>query len=65
MTQSSGDTGSGDTGVQLGAHVTGNPIPTGGSIGGNVTVGHTIVIVLGALALLWLFGMGPLRSVRM
>lgn len=60
--QSSGDSGSGEYGVNLDAHATGNPTPT---IGGRVTVGHTWLIVAGALLLLWLFGGTILRAVRM
>ena len=61
--QSSGDTGSGDLGVNLGAHMTGNPIRQSDS--GNVTVGHTLVIIVGALLLLWLLGGVLFKSIRM
>lgn len=59
----SGDTGSGDTGVDLSGHVTGNPIRAG--VGGSVTVGHTWFIIVGALILLWLFGGVLFRHIRM
>lgn len=59
---SSGDTGSGETGINLAAHATGNPIAKGG---GMVTSGHTWLIVVAALALLWLFGKGLFKGVRM
>jgi hypothetical protein len=62
--QSSGDTGSGDTGVNLDAHVTGNPIRSGKGAAG-ATVGHTWIIIVAALALLWLLGGGVFRSIRM
>ncbi len=60
---SSGDTGSGDVGLDLQSHITGNPLGHG-SVRANVTVGHTVFIVAGGLvglwALAWLF-----RHVRM
>lgn len=60
---SSGDTGSGETGINLGAHATGDPIPQG--MRGMVTSGHTWLIIVAALALLWAFGKGVFRGVRM
>lgn len=51
--------------INLDAHVTGNPIANGVGAGANVTVGHTALLVLGALALLWLFGAGVFKSIRM
>lgn len=60
----SADTGSGDTGVNLNAHATGNPFPQG-SVSGSITVGHTWVIIVGALALLWFLGGFTFKSVRM
>lgn len=63
MSMSSGDTGSGHTGVNLGAHATGTP--WNGTAGATVTVGHTAVLVGGALALLWLFGGVVFKSIRM
>lgn len=62
--QSSADTGSGDVGVNLHAHVTGNPI-AGASGGASATIGHTWLILAVALGLLWLFGGGVFRSIRM
>lgn len=62
MYASSGDTGSGETGINLDAHVTGNPIARGGAM---VSAGHTWIIIAGALLLLWLFGKGVFKSVRM
>lgn len=56
----------GGTGVHLDAHATGNPIPSiGGSASANVTVGHTWLIVVFALVLLWLFGGAIFRKIRM
>jgi hypothetical protein len=60
--QSSGDTGSGDLGVNLGAHMTGNPIRHGQAA---PTVLHTWLIVVGALLLLWLLGGYVFKSIRM
>lgn len=56
---------SADTGnpLDLSNHATGNPIPSGAS--GEITVGHTVVIIFGALGLLWLLGAFTFRSVRM
>lgn len=56
----------GSSGVELGAHGSGNPFP-GGNAGfeANVTVGHTWLIVALALVLLWLFGAGFFRKIRM
>jgi hypothetical protein len=48
--------------INLDAHVTGDPI---GRAGANVTVGHTALLILGALALLWLFGGALFKSIRM
>jgi hypothetical protein len=63
MYQSSADTGSGDVGVNLGAHTTGNPISAG--VTGKVTVGHTWLIIVVALILLWVLGGGVFRKIRM
>lgn len=57
-------TGSRETGVNLNAHVTGDPIRHV-TAGGTVTVGHTVLIVVAILLLLWVLGIGPLKSVRM
>lgn len=56
----------GSSGVELGAHASGNPFP-GGNAGfeANITVGHTYVIILAALAILWLMGGGVFRKIRM
>lgn len=59
--QGSGDTGSGDIGVNLDPHVTGNPIA---NTSGNVTVGHTWVIIVGAVVLLWALAYA-FRNIRM
>ena len=59
MSMTSGDTGSGQTGVTL----TG-ALP-GAGFGANVTVGHTIVLILGAVFLLWLLGAVIFKSIRM
>lgn len=61
---SSGDTGSGETGINLGAHVSGNGTPQGTATA-NVTVGHTWLIIIGALGLLWIMGGGIFKSIRM
>jgi len=61
--QSSADTGSGDIGVNLDAHVTGNPIAS--NVQRGPTVGHTWLIVAVALAGLWLLGGVGFRSIRM
>lgn len=53
------------TGVNLDAHVTGDPIARSAGVGANITVGHTVLLILGALALLWLFGAGVFKSIRM
>lgn len=66
MSQSSGDTGSGAVGVNLDAHLTGNPFAGGGVANmANVTVAHTWFIIVLAVALLWLLGGGVFRSIRM
>lgn len=51
--------------INLDAHVSGNPIAGTAGAGANVTVGHTVVLILGALALLWLFGGAVFKSIRM
>lgn len=56
-------TGSGDLGVDLTPHVTGNPVR--GASGGMPTAGWTVVIIAVLLALLWLFGGKIFKSVRM
>lgn len=60
--QGSGDTGSGELGVNLDAHIGGNPIRRGHA---PVTVGHTWLIIIIALVLLWLFGGKIFKSIRM
>lgn len=62
---SSGDTGSGETGVSLGGHVSGNPYPENASASANVTIGHTWIIVVLALVLLWLLGGVAFKGIRM
>lgn len=57
--------GSGAVGVNLAPHVTGNPFDDAVSGSASVTVGHTWIIIVGALALLWLLGAGVFRSIRM
>lgn len=59
---SSGDTGSGETGINLAAHATGNPIARGASM---ATAGHTWLIIVAALALLWALGKGVFKGIRM
>lgn len=53
-----------DAGVHLEAHATGSPYP-GARVGGSVTVGHTVFIILLLLVTLWLLGIGPLKKLRM
>lgn len=62
---SSGDTGSGEMGVDLNPHVTGDPIRGGMQKAGAVTSGHTWLIIVLALAILWLMGAGVFKSIRM
>lgn len=50
-------------GIDTSAHRTGNPIPL--VIGEGVTIGHTWLILAGALAILWLLGAGVFRGVRL
>jgi hypothetical protein len=64
LTQSSGDTGSQDSGIRLEGHITGNPTPQA-NVTANVTVAHTWLIIVGAVVLLWLFGGTFFRSIRM
>lgn len=59
-----GETGSGAVGVNLAPHLTGNPMDQTG-VNPQVTVGHTWLIIVIALGLLWLLGAGVFRSVRM
>ena len=59
MSMTSGDTGSGQTGVTLSGTV------PGAGFGANVTVGHTVLLILGAVALLWLLGSVVFKSIRM
>ena len=61
----SGDTGSGETGVSLGAHATGNPFDSGFQASANVTVVHTWLIVVVALVALWLLGGVAFKGIRM
>ena len=48
-------------GIDTSAHSTGNPIPQ--LLGGGVTVGHTAVILVALLAVLWALGF-VFRNVR-
>lgn len=50
--------------LDLSNHSTGNPIASGG-YGADITVGHTVLIIFGALAVLWLLGAFAFKSVRM
>jgi hypothetical protein len=53
-------------GINLDGHMTGDPIPSlNGNAAANVTVGHTWMIVIAALVLLWLFGGAIFRKIRM
>lgn len=56
LAQSSGDSGSGEFGVTL---------PGAGALQGQITVHHTVLILLFALLALWLLGGVAFRSVRM
>jgi len=59
--ESSADVGAnGD--ANLNAHITGNPFGVGK---GSVTVGHTWIIIIGAIVILWLLGGGMFRRIRM
>jgi hypothetical protein len=62
---SSADTGSGETGIGLAGHLTGNPLPESISASANVTIAHTWFIVVIALILLWLFGGAIFKNIRM
>lgn len=54
------------TGVNLDAHLTGDPIPSiTGSAAANVTVAHTWLIVVVALVMLWIFGGAIFKNIRM
>lgn len=50
-------------GIDTSNHSTGNPIPQ--LLGSGVTVGHTALILVGLLALLWLLGGVVFKHVRM
>jgi len=63
--QTSSDTGSGETGVSLGGHLSGNPLPESISASANVTIAHTWLIIVVALALLWLLGGVAFKGIRM
>ena len=53
-------------GVNLDSHLTGEPGERlTGSASANVTVGHTWLIVVAALVLLWLFGGAIFKKIRM
>jgi hypothetical protein len=53
-------------GVNLDSHLSGDPIPSiTGVASANVTVGHTWLIVVAALLLLWLFGGAIFKNIRM
>lgn len=60
IAQTSADSGNP---LDLSNHATGNPIPTGATA--EITVGHTLLIIFGALAGLWLLGGFAFRGVRM
>lgn len=49
--------------ISLDAHVSGNPIPGNGARGG-ASVGHTWLIVIVALVILWLLGGIVFKGVR-
>lgn len=53
-----------DSGVHLEAHATGSPFPSA-KVGGSVTVGHTVLLMLLFLVILWTLGLGPLKKIRM
>ncbi|MHB1357045.1 MAG: hypothetical protein ACYCZF_13840 [Anaerolineae bacterium] len=55
------DTGSLQSGLK--EHITGDPNP--GTDSAPVTVAHTMIIIVGALALLWLFGGVVFKKIRM
>ncbi len=49
----------------LSGHITGNPIGKGPGAAKGVTVGHTWLIIVGALVILWILGGGVFRKIRM
>lgn len=49
--------------VSLDAHVNGNPVPGNGGSGGP-SVGHTWLIIVVALLILWLLGGVVFRGIR-
>ena len=50
-----------DANGSLGVNLT----PSSAGVSANVTVGHTWLIIVGAIALLWLLGMGVFRGIRL
>ena len=55
----------GSTGVDISGHLTGDPFPNGEmTAGANVTVAHTWIIIVLAVALLWAMGGGVFRKIR-
>jgi hypothetical protein len=50
-------------GIDTSIHSTGNPIPQ--LVGGGANVGHTVLILVGALAILWILGGVVFKNVRM
>ena len=64
LMQSSADEGSGITGPNLDAHLTGNPIGAGGAGAGVPTVGHSVTII--GIGLVGLIVLGYVfRTVRL
>lgn len=51
--------------INLDAHITGNPTPGNGLNGNGITAGHTWLIVVLALVILWLLGGVVFRKIRM
>lgn len=49
--------------ISLDAHATGNPIPGNGGRGG-ASIGHTWLIIVVALVILWLLGGVVFRGIR-
>lgn len=60
--QSSADQGSGNVGVNLAPHITGNPLSA--NVAAGPTSGHTWLIIVLALGALWLLAVG-FKSIRL
>lgn len=63
MALSNANDSGGSDGVDVSSHITGDPFSV--QVGATATSGHTWIIVVGALVLLWLLGGFFFRSIRM